>query len=47
MTLGKFYILAFSIGRGALAGGAALGIGALCFYGVGLSNEAGALEKSS
>ncbi|KAF2902303.1 hypothetical protein ILUMI_03883 [Ignelater luminosus] len=38
---------AFSIGRGALAGGAALGIGALCFYGLGLSNEAGALEKTS
>lgn len=38
---------AFSIGKGALAGGAALGIGALAFYGLGLSNEAGALEKSS
>lgn len=38
---------AFNIGKGALAGGAALGIGALCFYGMGLSSEAGALEKSS
>jgi len=38
---------AFTVGRGALAGGAALGVGALCFYGLGLSNEAGALEKST
>lgn len=38
--------LAFSLGRGALAGGSLLGIGALCFYGLGLSNEAGALERS-
>ncbi|XP_017769720.1 PREDICTED: growth hormone-inducible transmembrane protein-like [Nicrophorus vespilloides] len=38
---------AFKIGKGALAGGAALGIGALCFYGLGLSNQAGALEKSA
>lgn len=38
---------AFSIGRGALAGGSLLGIGALCYYGLGLSNEAGALEKSA
>jgi len=38
---------AFSVGRGALAGGAALGVGALCYYGLGLSSEAGALEKSA
>jgi len=37
---------AFSLGRGALAGGAALGLGALAFYGLGLSNEAGAVDKA-
>lgn len=37
----------FKIGAGAVAGGAAVGLGALCFYGLGLSNEAGALEKSA
>ncbi|KAB0798421.1 hypothetical protein PPYR_09414 [Photinus pyralis] len=37
---------AFSIGKGAAAGGALLGIGALGYYGLGLSDEAGSLEKS-
>ena len=37
---------AFSLGQGALAGGAALGLGALVFYGLGLSNEAGAVDKA-
>lgn len=36
----------FRIGQGALIGGSALGIGALCFYGLGLSNGVGAMEKS-
>jgi len=38
---------AYSFGKGAVAGGAALGLGALCFYGLGLSNQPGALEKSA
>ncbi|XP_071052605.1 growth hormone-inducible transmembrane protein-like isoform X1 [Onthophagus taurus] len=38
---------AFNIGKGALAGGAVVGLGALCFYGLGLSDQAGALEKST
>lgn len=37
---------AFNLGKGAVAGGAVLGLGALCFYGLGLSNQAGALEHS-
>lgn len=37
---------AFNVGQGFVAGGAALGIGALCFYGAGLSSEQGALDKS-
>ena len=37
---------AISLGQGALAGGAALGLGALVFYGLGLSNEVGAVDKA-
>lgn len=37
---------AFNVGKGALAGGSLLGIGALAYYGLGLSKEAGALERS-
>jgi len=37
---------AINVGQGFAAGGAALGIGALCFYGAGLSSEQGALDKS-
>ncbi|KAK2113942.1 hypothetical protein P7K49_008208 [Saguinus oedipus] len=34
------------MGRGFVAGGAAVGLGALCYYGLGMSNEIGALEKA-
>lgn len=37
---------AFTWGRGLVAGASALGIGALCFYGLGLSNEPGTIERS-
>lgn len=33
-------------GRAVLAGACATGVGALCFYGLGLSNEAGAIDKA-
>jgi len=36
---------AISAGQGALAGAAALGLGGLAFYGLGFSNEMGAVEK--
>ncbi|CAH1102988.1 unnamed protein product [Psylliodes chrysocephalus] len=36
---------AFSVGRGALAGGSVLGIGALAYYGLGMGSGVGALEK--
>uniref|UniRef100_A0A4D5RAN9 Growth hormone-inducible transmembrane protein n=1 Tax=Scolopendra viridis TaxID=118503 RepID=A0A4D5RAN9_SCOVI len=36
---------AFTIGKGAVAGASAFGIGALCYYGIGLSNEVGAIDK--
>lgn len=38
--------LAYGLGKGALAAGGALGLGALCFYGLGLSNQTGTIEKS-
>lgn len=34
------------MGRWFVAGGAAVGLGALCYYGLGLSNEIGAIEKA-
>ena len=34
------------MGRMVLAGGAAVGLGALCYYGLGMSNEIGAIEKA-
>ena len=34
------------MGRGFIAGGAAVGLGALCYYGLGMSNEIGAIEKA-
>lgn len=37
---------AFSIGKGVVAGASALGLGALCFYGLGFSAEPGAIERS-
>lgn len=38
---------AFSIGQGAVAGGAALGLGALGYYGLGLSSQPGAADHAS
>lgn len=37
---------AFSMGRGVLAGGSVLGLGALCYYGLGMSSELGAMDKA-
>jgi hypothetical protein len=37
---------AFNVGKGAIAGGAAVGLGALCYYGLGLGNESGAIDRS-
>jgi len=36
----------FSIGQGVLLGASAFGLGSLCYYGLGLSNEPGTLERS-
>lgn len=34
------------MGRLILGGGALFGVGSLCFYGLGLSNEAGAVDRA-
>ena len=38
--------MAITIGQGAVAGGAALGLGALAFYGLGMSGEVGAVDRA-
>lgn len=38
---------AFTAGRGLLAGASVLGLGALCYYGLGLSNEVGAIDRAA
>ncbi|PAA93953.1 hypothetical protein BOX15_Mlig030277g1, partial [Macrostomum lignano] len=38
--------LSLSLGQGAAMGGAALGLGALCWYGAGLNSQPSALDKS-
>ena len=37
---------AFSMGQGALAGASVIGLGALAFYGLGLSNEVGTVDRA-
>lgn len=37
---------AFNLGKGVLLGGSAFGIGSLCYYGLGLASEPGAVERS-
>jgi len=37
---------AFNVGQGALAGASVLGLGALAFYGLGLSNQTGAADRA-
>lgn len=37
---------AFSMGQGALAGASALGLGALAYYGLGLSNQVGTVDRA-
>lgn len=34
------------MGKMVLAGGAVVGLGALCYYGLGMSSEIGAIEKA-
>ena len=46
VTLRYFPILAENTGRAVLGGACAAGVGALCFYGLGLSNDVGAIDKA-
>jgi hypothetical protein len=39
-------IIAFSVGKGVVLGASGLGLGALCFYGLGLSSVPGAIDRS-
>ena len=34
------------LGKFIVAGGAAVGLGALCYYGMGMSSEIGAIERA-
>lgn len=45
-NLFSFILVAFNVGKAAIAGGAAFGLGALCFYGLGLANEPGAIDNA-
>jgi len=38
---------AFTAGKGALAGASLVGLGALCYYGLGLSNDVGAIDRAA
>ena len=40
------FLLAFVMGKAFLAGSSVVGLGALCFYGMGMSNEVGAIDKA-
>ena len=40
------FIAAINAGQGFLAGASVLGLGALGYYGLGLSKEAGAIDKA-
>ena len=35
-----------NVGKAVLGGGCLAGIGALCYYGLGLSNQVGAIDKA-
>jgi hypothetical protein len=39
-------VSAFTMGKGLLAGASAVGLGALCYYGLGLSNQVGAIDRA-
>jgi len=41
------FITAFTVGRATLAGASLVGLGALCYYGLGLSNDVGAIDRAA
>ena len=44
--LNDTFIVAETTGRAVLGGAAMFGLGALCYYGLGLSNDLGAIDRS-
>ena len=42
----SFYTAGDQLGRLILGGGCLFGIGSLCYYGLGLSGEAGAIDRA-
>ncbi|KAI0241000.1 Growth hormone-inducible transmembrane protein [Lamellibrachia satsuma] len=38
---------AFNMGKGLVAGAAVLGLGSLCYYGIGLSSDVGAIDRAA
>lgn len=42
-----FLYTADRLGKFIVAGGAAVGLGALCYYGMGMSSEIGAIERAA
>jgi len=40
-------ITAFTVGKATLAGASLVGLGALCYYGLGLSNDVGAIDRAA
>lgn len=41
-----FPVVAFSLGKGLVLGASGLGLGALCFYGLGFSSQPGAIDRA-
>ena len=41
------FVAAFTVGRATLAGASLVGLGALCYYGLGLSNDVGAIDRAA
>ena len=41
------FITAFTVGKATLAGASLVGLGALCYYGLGLSNDVGAIDRAA
>lgn len=40
------WVIAFSLGKGLVLGASGLGLGALCFYGLGFSSQPGAIDRA-
>lgn len=47
MRVCVFVFTADRVGKFVVAGGAAVGLGALCYYGMGMSSDIGAIERAA